>query len=50
MAPVSDGSCLVCSFELSDFLEKRSRALRGRNLTRNIQADSAPMVHLVPGG
>jgi hypothetical protein len=30
-------------------LEKRSQALRGRNLTRNIQADGAPMVHQVPG-
>jgi hypothetical protein len=37
---------------LFDFtcLEKRSQALRGRNLARNIQADGAPMVHLVPDG
>ena len=30
-------------------LEKRSQALRGRNLTRDIQADGAPMVHLASG-
>ena len=31
-------------------LEKRSQALQACNLTRNIQADGAPMVHLAPGG
>jgi len=30
-------------------LEKRSQALQACNLTRNIQADGAPMVHLAPG-
>ena len=31
-------------------LEKRSRALRGRNPTRDIQADGAPMALRAPGG
>ena len=31
-------------------LEKRSQALRGRNLTRDIQVSGAPMVHLTPIG
>lgn len=31
------------------YLEKRSQALQGCNLTRNIQVDGAPMVH-PPGG
>jgi len=31
-------------------LEKRSQALQACNLTRNIQADGAPMVHRTPGG
>ena len=31
-------------------LEKRSQALRGRNLTRDIQVSGAPMVHLTPVG
>lgn len=30
-------------------LEKRSQALRGRNLTRDIQVSGVPMVHLAPG-
>ena len=30
--------------------EKRRRALRGRNPTRDIRADGAPMVHQAPGG
>ncbi len=30
-------------------LEKRSQALQACNLTRNIQADGAPMVHRTPG-
>lgn len=30
-------------------LEKRSQALRGRNLARDIQASGAPMVHPTPG-
>ena len=30
-------------------LVKRSQALRGRNLTRDSQADGAPMVHQAPG-
>jgi hypothetical protein len=31
-------------------LEKRSQALQACNLTRNIQADGAPLVHLTPEG
>ena len=31
-------------------LEKRSQALQACNLTRNIQADGAPMVHRTPVG
>jgi hypothetical protein len=31
-------------------LEKRSQALQACNLTRNIQADGAPMVHRTPEG
>ena len=43
--------CLSVQFLVSlGRLEKRSRALRGRNLTRNIQADGAPTVYLVPDG
>ena len=33
----------------SGYLEKRSQALLGSNLTRNIQASDAPKVHLAPG-
>jgi len=35
---------------LSVGLEKRSQALQGCNLTRNIQADGAPMVHRASWG
>jgi hypothetical protein len=50
MAPVSDGRCSTLNFVVSSQrLEKRSQALRGRNLARNIQTDGAPMVHHVPG-
>jgi hypothetical protein len=30
--------------------EKRSQALRGRNLARDIRVDGAPKVHQAPGG
>jgi hypothetical protein len=44
-------SCLKPSQYIVDFRcpEKRSPALRGRNRTRDIRADGAPMVHLAPG-
>lgn len=33
---------------ISRWLEKRTRALRGRNPTRDTQPDGAPMVHQAP--
>ena len=45
MTPVSHGTWLSPDLLIrSSRLEKRSQALRGRNLTRDIQADGAPMV------
>ena len=51
--PVSDGPCMSAQGSVrSRCLEKRSRALRGRNLARDIQADGvsdpgSPMVSAV---
>ena len=44
-------SCLKSCWYMVNYKcpEKRSQALRGRNLTRDIRADSVPMVHLALG-
>ena len=49
IAPVSDEPCPGTKLMITwSCLEKRSWPVRGRNPTRDIQADGAPMVHRAP--